>query len=167
MIEFNEKQIFIVTGASSGLGEGTALLLNSLGATVIGIARDENRLKQMKTKCKYPENMYLEIRDLTKNIEDLPNYIKWLRCKYGKFASKDSEIRSYRAVKQAKSKVINKKIKAQKKELTKLLSDPTLTDEEYAIKTEEIRKNMANLYSQREQNKKDYMKTKKGIKKGE
>lgn len=85
MIEFNEKQIFIVTGASSGLGEGTALLLNSLGATVIGIARDENRLKQMKTKCKYPENMYLEIRDLTKNIEDLPNYIKWLRCKYGKF----------------------------------------------------------------------------------
>lgn len=82
------------------------------------------------------------------------------------FASKDSEIRSYRAVKQAKSKVINKKIKAQKKELTKLLSDPTLTDEEYAIKTEEIRKNMANLYTQREQNKKDYMKTKKNIKKG-
>lgn len=83
------------------------------------------------------------------------------------FASKDSEIRSYRAVKQAKSKVINKKIKAQKKELTKLLSDPTLTDEEYAIKTEEMRKNMANLYAQREQNKKDYMKTKKSIKKGE
>ncbi len=82
------------------------------------------------------------------------------------FASKDSEIRSYRAVKQAKSKVINKKIKAQKKELTKLLSDPTLTDEEYAIKTEEIRKNMANLYAQREQNKKDYMETKKSIKKG-
>lgn len=83
------------------------------------------------------------------------------------YASKDAEIRSYRAVKQAKSKVINKKIKAQKKELTKLLSDPTLTDEEYAIKTEEIRKNMANLYAQREQNKKDYMKTKKNIKKGE
>lgn len=82
------------------------------------------------------------------------------------FASKNSEIRSYRAVKQAKSKVINKKIKAQKKELTKLLSNPTLTDEEYAIKTEEMRKNMANLYAQREQNKKDYMKTKKTLKRG-
>lgn len=82
------------------------------------------------------------------------------------FASKDSEIRSYRAVKQAKSKVINKKIKTQKKELTKLLSDPTLTDEEYAIKTEEMRKNMANLYAQREQNKKNYIKIKKNIKKG-
>lgn len=83
------------------------------------------------------------------------------------FASKDSEIRSYRTIKQAQAKVINKKIKAQKRELTKLLSDTTLTDEEYTIKTEEIRKNMANLYSQREQNKINYIKTKKNIKKGE
>ena len=85
MLEFNKEQIFIVTGASSGLGEATAILLNELGATVIAIARNEERLNKVKAKCKYPENMYLEIKDLTENIEGLPNYIKELKDKYGKF----------------------------------------------------------------------------------
>lgn len=85
MISFNKEQIFIVTGASSGLGEGTALLLNELGATVVGIARNEERLNAMKAKCKYPENMHLEIRDLTEDIENLPTYVKELKNKYGKF----------------------------------------------------------------------------------
>jgi len=85
MISFNKEQIFIVTGASSGLGEGTALLLNELGATVVGIARSKERLESMKAKCKYPENMHLEIRDLTEDIEKLPQYVKELKNKYGKF----------------------------------------------------------------------------------
>lgn len=86
MIKFNKEQIFIVTGASSGLGEGTALLLNELGATVIGIARNKERLDAMKAKCKYPENMHLEIKDLTEDIEGLPQYVKELKNKYGKFS---------------------------------------------------------------------------------
>mgnify|MGYP003291831521 CR=1 FL=1 len=86
MISFNKEQIFLVTGASSGLGEGTALLLNELGATVVGIARNEERLNGMKAKCKYPENMHLEIKDLTEDIENLPQYVKELKNKYGKFS---------------------------------------------------------------------------------
>lgn len=86
MISFNKEQRFIVTGASSGLGEGTALLLNELGATVVGIARNEERLKVMKAKCKYPENMHIEIKDLTEDIEGLPQYVKELKNKYGKFS---------------------------------------------------------------------------------
>ena len=85
MNDFNKEQIFIVTGASSGLGEGVALMLNELGATVVGIARNERRLNEMKAKCKYPENMHLEIKDLAENIERLPNYVKELKNKYGKF----------------------------------------------------------------------------------
>ena len=86
MISFNKEQIYLVTGASSGLGEGTALLLNELGATVIGIARNEDRLKKMKEKCKRPENMHLEIKDLTEDIEGLSAYTKELKNKYGKFS---------------------------------------------------------------------------------
>lgn len=55
------------------------LLLNELGATVVGIARNEERLNAMKAKCKYPENMHLEMKDLTENIEELPQYVKELK----------------------------------------------------------------------------------------
>lgn len=84
MISFTKDQIFIVTGASSGIGEGTALLLNELGATVVGIARNAERLNAMKAKCKFPENMHIEIKDLVEDIEGLPNYVKELKNKYGK-----------------------------------------------------------------------------------
>ena len=59
MVSFTAEQRFIVTGASSGIGEGVALLLNELGATVIGIGRNQERLEGMKTKAKHPENMFL------------------------------------------------------------------------------------------------------------
>lgn len=86
MIEFKKEQVFIVTGASSGIGKTTALLLNELGATVVAIARNEERLWQVKNSCKYPENMHIEIKDLTEDIEALPQYVKELKNKYGKFS---------------------------------------------------------------------------------
>lgn len=86
MIQFSKEQIYIVTGASSGIGEAVAILLNELGATVIAIARNEERLNAMKEKCKYPENIHIEIQDLTEDIDGLPKYVKSLKEKYGKFS---------------------------------------------------------------------------------
>ena len=86
MISFQKEQIFIVTGASSGIGEATAILLNSLGATIIGIGRSKERLEAMKTECKYPQSVFLEQKDLVEDIENLPNYVKSLKEKYGKFS---------------------------------------------------------------------------------
>ncbi len=85
MISFTPEQRFIVTGASSGIGEGTALLLNSLGATVIGIARNSQRLAGMKEKAARPENVFLEVKDLAEDPAALPAYMKTLKDKYGKF----------------------------------------------------------------------------------
>lgn len=85
MISFTPEQRFIVTGASSGIGESVALLLNELGASVIGIARNQERLEAMKAKAKHPENVFLEQKDLTENIKGLPAYVKALKEKYGKF----------------------------------------------------------------------------------
>lgn len=85
MISFSKEQIFIVTGASSGLGKCVTLLLNELGATVVAIARRENKLKEVKTKAKFPDNIYIEVKDLTEDIEGLPLYVKSLKEKYGKF----------------------------------------------------------------------------------
>lgn len=85
MISFTADQRFIVTGASSGIGEGVALLLNELGATVVGIGRNQERLDGMKAKARYPENVFLEQKDLAEDIGGLPSYVKALREKYGKF----------------------------------------------------------------------------------
>ena len=85
MISFSSEQKFIVTGASSGIGEGVALLLNELGASVIAIGRNEERLSALKQKAKYPENMFLEQKDLTEDIGGLPAYVKDKKKKYGKF----------------------------------------------------------------------------------
>ncbi|MBR4159108.1 MAG: SDR family oxidoreductase [Spirochaetia bacterium] len=86
MISFSKEQVFIVTGASSGIGKTVALLLNELGATVVAIARREDKLEIMKSESKYPGNINIEIKDLTENIETLPQYLKMLKDKYGKFA---------------------------------------------------------------------------------
>ena len=86
MPTFSAEQFYIVTGASSGIGRETALLLNELGASVIAIARNEQRLTQMKAEAKFPENMFIEIKDLAENIENLPKYVKSLKEKYTKFS---------------------------------------------------------------------------------
>lgn len=86
MINFNPEQRFIVTGASSGIGEGVAVLLNELGATVIGIGRNAERLEGMKAKCKHPENVFVEQKELTEDIQGLPAYVKSLKDKYGKLS---------------------------------------------------------------------------------
>lgn len=85
MVSFTAEQRFMVTGASSGIGEGVALLLNELGATVIGIGRNEERLQAMKKKARFPENVFLEKKDLSEDIAGLPAYVKQLREKYGRF----------------------------------------------------------------------------------
>ena len=86
MISFNKEQTYIVTGASSGIGKCTAQMLNELGATVIGIARNEKKLIKARENSKYPENFHIEIKDLTEDINNLPKYVKSLREKYGKFS---------------------------------------------------------------------------------
>lgn len=83
--EFGPDKIFLVTGASSGIGRQVALDLNAYGASVIAIARDNERLEMLKADSRHPGNMHIEIRDLARDVESLPGYVTELRKKYGKF----------------------------------------------------------------------------------
>lgn len=47
-------RIVLVTGASSGIGRATALMLSSLGAKVILSGRDEGRLEAVHAECSGP-----------------------------------------------------------------------------------------------------------------
>ncbi len=84
MINFTTDQIFLVTGASSGLGQGVALLLNKLGATVVGIGRNTERLNQTRNSAAHPDRFFIEEKDVAQDINLLPAYVKSLREKYGK-----------------------------------------------------------------------------------
>ena len=68
MIKFNGENI-LVTGASDGLGKAICLLLNSLGANVIGIARNESKLEQLKKEIEFKEKFHYELEDLSLNID--------------------------------------------------------------------------------------------------
>lgn len=85
MADFTVNSRFIVTGASSGIGKSVALLLNELGATVVAIARDQERLDAVKTKAATPEAVFLEVRDLGVDLDGLPGYVRSLAKKYGPF----------------------------------------------------------------------------------
>jgi len=84
MIRFESEDIFLITGASSGIGAGIAVLLNQLGASVIGVGRNQQRLTAVKTQALYPENFFLEYKDLAQSINELPLWITVLKEKYGK-----------------------------------------------------------------------------------
>lgn len=86
MGSFTEKDVFIVTGASSGIGRAVALLLNKESASIVAIARNETRLEETKSLASFPERIFCERKDLTENIGAMSEYIKGLREKYGKFA---------------------------------------------------------------------------------
>lgn len=86
MISFSSDQKFIVTGASSGIGKSIALLLNELGASVVAIGRNLDRLNDLKRRAKTPESIFLEQKDLTEDVENLTIYVKSLKERYGKFS---------------------------------------------------------------------------------
>ncbi|MCP4350617.1 MAG: SDR family oxidoreductase [Desulfobacterales bacterium] len=84
MIKFNKQDIFIVSGGSSGLGKGICLKINSLGATVIAIARNEEKLNKVKQESEFPENTFAAPKDLSANLDSVPVFIKELAKKFGK-----------------------------------------------------------------------------------
>jgi len=62
-IDFSEK-FFLVTGASSGIGEATALLLDKLGARLILVGRDSKKLSNLNEKLQKKHHITLE-QDIT------------------------------------------------------------------------------------------------------
>ena len=75
----------LVTGASSGIGKSIAKYLSEMGATVILVARSEERLNELSKTL--PNNSFVCRYDLIdlENIEDIYKYIKGLDIKLDGF----------------------------------------------------------------------------------
>jgi NADP-dependent 3-hydroxy acid dehydrogenase YdfG len=78
-----KDKIIIVTGASSGIGEATALTLSKEGAKIVLTARREDRLKELKDKITSNGGQALVVPgDVTKK-SDYENLVKKTLGEYG------------------------------------------------------------------------------------
>lgn len=66
-------QVAIVTGASSGIGFGTAVKLAEQGMAVLGVGRDEKKLEQLARAINVPERVATLAVDLTQ--DDAPKRV--------------------------------------------------------------------------------------------
>jgi len=77
------NRTILVTGASSGIGRATAILLSELGARIVLVARDVQRLEQTMSALSGSEHR-VESFDLTA-FDEIPRWLKNLATDLGGF----------------------------------------------------------------------------------
>ena len=76
-----DGKVAVVTGGSSGIGKGIALLYAEEGADVVIVSRSEENLKEV---CKLNENKITYVAgDITKE-ETVKNIVEYVTKKFGK-----------------------------------------------------------------------------------
>lgn len=65
MLDFTQQK-FLITGASSGIGEGIVRVLNQHGAFVVLVGRKNESLQKVKNSLHYPEKSEIIVFDLEK-----------------------------------------------------------------------------------------------------
>ncbi len=86
MISFQREQLFLVTGASSGMGRATTLLLTELGASVAALGRSEAKLEAVRQASSCPEAVHIYPYDLTREPDDVTRLVNEIRERHGKLA---------------------------------------------------------------------------------
>ncbi|XP_031353913.1 farnesol dehydrogenase-like [Photinus pyralis] len=78
-----EGKLAIVTGTSSGIGRGIAIKLVEAGLRVVGIARREDRGRELELALDGKKGRFYHLTaDITKEQEVL-NAFKWIECNLG------------------------------------------------------------------------------------
>ena len=80
---YTNSDIFVVTGATSGIGKGVVKSLLEEGAAVVAVGRCTNKLKLLKREANVSEKLFLEYKDLSL-CDGLDKWIVKLSKKYGK-----------------------------------------------------------------------------------
>ena len=84
MTRFRREDVFVVTGASSGIGAGVARRMNEDGASVVAIGRNLERLQNVRDAAADSSCFFIEEKDLTEDIDGLPDYVRSLVKRHGR-----------------------------------------------------------------------------------
>ena len=80
-----KKPLYLISGASSGIGAAIVTELTKSGAQVLGIGRNEKRLIDLQNVVG-KENFIFEKRDLLHDTENLDKWVRSLSQQYGAFS---------------------------------------------------------------------------------
>lgn len=80
---YTSQDIFVVTGATSGIGKGVVHSLLKEGAFVIAVGRNVEKLNLLKEETSNDMNLFLEEKDLS-SCDGLDKWILSISKKYGK-----------------------------------------------------------------------------------
>ncbi|MEA2019622.1 MAG: SDR family oxidoreductase [Campylobacterota bacterium] len=80
---YANQDVFVVTGATSGIGKGVVFSLLKEGASVIAVGRNIQKLDLLKDEISDANNLILEEKDLS-NCDGLDKWILSISKKYGK-----------------------------------------------------------------------------------
>ena len=75
MLTFRDQKI-LISGASSGIGNSVANLLNSLGVNTVLIGRDKLKLEKTLSQLQQPENASIIICDFLDEINLKGEFLK-------------------------------------------------------------------------------------------
>ncbi|MEB3151572.1 MAG: SDR family NAD(P)-dependent oxidoreductase, partial [Sphaerospermopsis sp.] len=79
------KSVYLITGTSSGIGYAIARHLLIERNYVVGVSRSISPKLEMLIET-YPSTYFHQLRDLSIDIDDLPDWVRKLSSEYGKFA---------------------------------------------------------------------------------
>jgi NADP-dependent 3-hydroxy acid dehydrogenase YdfG len=83
-MSYINNKVIIITGASSGIGEATAIHLAKNGASVVLAARNENKLRNLSDRIKNEGGTALyKVTDVTVNTE-VQNLVEFTMGKFGR-----------------------------------------------------------------------------------
>lgn len=80
---YTSQDIFVVTGATSGIGKGVVHSLLKEGASVIAVGRNVEKLNLLKEETSNDKNLFLEEKDLS-SCDGLDKWILSISKKHGK-----------------------------------------------------------------------------------